>query len=83
MMINGSSFESPKPYLFAFYLKNIIVALLRYLILSQTNTICVVLRGRPHMISDFWVGRFLTIGYNLCIISKKGFKLGKKSDMGR
>ena len=37
------------------------------------------------MISDFWVGvgRFMKIGYYLYNTSKKGSKLGQKSDMGR
>ena len=38
MIMNGSSFASPKPYLFAINLKNSIVALLRYTIIVQTYT---------------------------------------------
>ena len=39
MMMKSSSFESPKPYLFAQYLKNSIQALLRYVIIAQSNPI--------------------------------------------
>ena len=35
------------------------------------------------MISDFWVGRFMKIGYYLFNSSKNGFILREKSDMGR
>ena len=45
MMMNSSSFESPKPYLFAHHLKNRIPAFLRYVILAQSNFIYVVLTG--------------------------------------
>ena len=43
IMMNGSSFESPKPYPFALNLKNSIVTLLRYTIIVQTYPIYVVL----------------------------------------
>ena len=39
MMIKICSLESSKPYLFAQYLKNIIQALLRYVIIAQSNPI--------------------------------------------
>ena len=42
-MKNSSSFESLMPYLFAIDLKNSIVALLRYVIIAQTNPIYVLL----------------------------------------
>ena len=42
MMINSSSFESPKPYLFMHYLICSVQALLRYLILAQSNPISIV-----------------------------------------
>ena len=38
-MMKSSSFESPKPYLFAHNLKNSISALLRYVIMAQSNSI--------------------------------------------
>ena len=39
IIMDSSSFDSPKPYPFALYLKNNIAALLRYAILAQTNPI--------------------------------------------
>ena len=39
MMMHSSSFESLKPYLFGYYLKNSITALLRYVILAQSTPI--------------------------------------------
>ena len=44
MIVNSSSFESPKPYLLAHYLKNRITALVRYTIFAQKNPISIVLR---------------------------------------
>ena len=38
------TFESPKPYLFPYYLRNRIWALLSYVILVQNNPISIVLR---------------------------------------
>ena len=35
------------------------------------------------MISDFWVGRFMKIGYYQLNHSKNAFDIGEKSDMGR
>ena len=35
------------------------------------------------MISDFWVGRFMKIRYYPFNSAKNGFKLEKKSNMGR
>ena len=43
MMMNSSSFESSKSYLFGNYLKKNILVLLRYVILDQINPIYVVL----------------------------------------
>ena len=43
MVMNSSSFESSIPYLFANDFKNSIVALLRYIIIAQTDPIYVVL----------------------------------------
>ena len=43
MMMNSSSFESPKQYLLVLNLKNSIIALLRYEIIAQTHPIYVVL----------------------------------------
>ena len=43
-MMNGSSFESSKQYLFAFNLKNSIVVVLRYTIIAQSYSIYVVLK---------------------------------------
>jgi len=40
-MMNSSSFESPKPYLFGYYLKYSITTLLRYVILAPRNPIYV------------------------------------------
>ena len=37
MIMNSSSFESPKPYLFALKLNKQIAVLLRYVILAQSN----------------------------------------------
>ena len=42
-MINSSSFESSKPYLFALTLKNSIAALLRYVMLGQRYLVYIVL----------------------------------------
>ena len=41
-MMNSGSFESPKPYPFEINLKNSIAALLKHVILAQTNPIYVV-----------------------------------------
>ena len=38
MIMQSSSFESPKPYLFGYYIKNSITALLRYVILLAQST---------------------------------------------
>ena len=42
MMMHSSSLESPMPYMFAHYLITSIPALLRYVILAQSNPIYVV-----------------------------------------
>ena len=42
MMMNSSSFESPKPYLFALNLKDSIAAILRHFLLGQSYPIYIV-----------------------------------------
>ena len=43
--MNSSSFESPKPYLFGYYLENSITAILRYVILAQSTPIFLHVEG--------------------------------------
>ena len=50
-MMNSSSFESPKPYLFGYYLKNSITALLRYVILAQSTPILLHTEGLVSFVS--------------------------------
>ena len=51
MMMHSSSFESPKPYLFGYYLKNSIIALLRYVILAQSTPILLHTEGFVSFVS--------------------------------
>ena len=51
MMMHSSSFESPKPYLFGYYLKNSITALLRYVILAQSTPILLHTEGLVSFVS--------------------------------
>ena len=50
-MMHSSSFESPKPYLFGYYLKNSITALLRYVILAQSTPILLHTEGLVSSVS--------------------------------
>ena len=51
MMMHSSSFESLKPYLFGYYLKNSITALLRYVILAQSTPILLHTEGLVSFVS--------------------------------
>ena len=51
MMMHSSSFESLKPSLFGYYLKNIIIVLLRHVILAQSTPILLHTEGLVSFVS--------------------------------
>ena len=65
MMMHSNSFESPKPYLFGYCLKNSIIALLRYVICAQSTPISLHTEGFVPFVSLSTVQRLISIIRNM------------------